>query len=184
MKAWIDTANDAEASARSREFWSSMRADLDAGAFWADRIKGFRQDAQKRLQLALRNLPLPAAFREAAVALRSLIRAKRKTKQAYEEELAFLYWVAAIDSFSVPYSARLREPGFNVIESMPGAVIRNLPFDYDRLGHEQLALLNATDRKWIIERWGEPKAHSTLHELHRTVWVEYEEKLLRERSRR
>lgn len=183
MKAWIDTANDAEASARSREFWSGMRAELDAGAFWADHIKSFRQDAQARLQLALRNLPLSAAFREAAVALRSLIRAKRKAKQLYEEELAFLYWLAAIDSFSVPYSARLREPGFNVIESMPGAVIRNLSFDYARLGYERLALLNATDRKWIVESWGEPKAHSTLNEIHSSVWRDYEEKLLRTRGR-
>ncbi len=181
MKPWLETSSDAEASNHSKEFWGAMRGDLDAGEFWADRIKHYRGDAQSRLRLALQHLPLPAAFREASVALRSIIRAKRKEKQPYEEELAFLYWLAAICSFPVPYSAKLREPGYNVIESMPGAIIRNLPFEYRVLGYKQLEVLNATDKKWIVETWGEPEGHSTLHELHRNVWETYEDKLLKTR---
>lgn len=183
MKPWLQTSSDSEAGARSADFWASMREDIDAGEFWADRIKRYRADAQARLQLALKHLPLPAAFREASVALRSMIRTKRKEKQSYEEELAFLYWLAAIESFSVPYSAKLQEPGFNIIESMPGAVLRNLPFEYRVLGYEKLAL-NETDKKWIVKIWGEPEKHSTLHELHRSVWESYEDKLLRSRRRR
>ena len=156
-----------------------MREDLDAGEFWADRIKRYRTDAQVRLRLALEYLPLPAAFREASVALRSIIRTKRKEKQPYEEELAFLYWLAAICSFSVPYAEKLKEPGYNVIESMPGTVIRNLPFEYRILGYRNLELLNTTDRKWIVEVWGDPERHSTLHEIHRSVWDAYEEKLIK-----
>lgn len=161
-----------------------MREDLDAGTFWADRIKGYRTDAQARLKLALENLPLPAAFKEASVGLRTLIRVKRKEKQTYQEELAFLYWLAAICSFSTPYSVKLREPGFNVIESIPGTVIRNLSFEYDVLGYQKLELLTATDRKWIVEAWGEPSQHSTLHELHLSVWESYEDKLLKSRLSR
>lgn len=181
MKPWLQTSSDSEADARSNDFWAAMRDDVDAGEFWADRIKQYRADAQARLQLALKNLPLPAAFREASVALRSFIRTKRKEKQPYEEELAFLYWLAAICSFPIPYSAKLKEPGFNVIESMPGTVIRNLPFEYCVLGYEKLELLNATDKKWIIEIWGEPERQSTIHELHRSVWDTYEDKLLKTR---
>lgn len=169
MKPWLQSSSDTEAAARSTDFWVSMREDMDAGAFWADRIKGYRKDAQVRLKLALKHLPLPAAFREASVALRALIREKRKQQQDYEEELAFLYWLAAICSFPIPYSARLQEPGFNVIESIPGTVIRNLPFDYRTLGYLQLGLLTATDRKWIVEAWGEPEQHVTLHEIHLSV---------------
>lgn len=184
MKPWLQTSSDSEAGARSMDFWAAMREDVDAGAFWADRIKGYRKDAQARLELALRHLPLPAAFREASVALRAFIRAKRKEKQPYEEELAFLYWLAAICSFPIPYSARLQEPGFNVIESMPGTVIRNLPFEYRVLGYQKLELLTATDRKWVVETWGEPEQHSTLHELHLSTWKAYEDKLLKSRRER
>lgn len=160
-----------------------MREDIDAGEFWADRIKQYRTDARARLELALQSLPLPGAFREAAIALRAIIRTKRKNKQTYEEELAFLYWLAAIESFSVPYSEKLREPGFNITESVPGAVLQNLPFEYRFLGYEYLAL-NATDKKWIVETWGEPERHSTLRELHRSVWDSYEDKLLKSRRER
>lgn len=177
MKPWLQTYTDSEAGARSNDFWASMREDVDAGEFWADRIRRYRTDEQMRLQLALKHLPLPAAFREASVALRAFIRVKRKEKQPYEEELAFLYWLAAICSFPIPYSEKLQEPGFNVIESIPGMVIRNLPFEYRVLGYKKLELLNATDKKWIIEVWGEPERHSTLHELHRSVWDTYEDKL-------
>lgn len=184
MKPWLQTSSDSEAGVRATDFWASMREDMDAGVFWADRIKSYRKDSQARLKLALRHLPLPAAFREASVALRSFIREKRKEKQTYEEELAFLYWLAAICSFPIPYSEKLKEPGFNVIESMPGTVIRNLPFEYRVLGYLKLELLTATDRKWIIETWGEPEQHSTLHELHRSVWEAYEDKLLKSRRGR
>ncbi len=183
MKPWLQTPTDSEAGARSADFWASMREEIDAGEFWADLIKRYKTDAHARLQLALRNLPLPAAFREASIALRSLIRTKRKEKQVYEEELACLYWLAAIESLSVAYSEKLREPGFNVIESIPGAVLRNLEFEYRVLGYEKLKL-NATEKKWIIEIWGEPEHHSTLHELHRAVWDSYEDKLSKSRCGR
>ena len=48
------------------------------GVFWADYIKTLRDDPEGRLVVARDYLPLPAAFREAAVALRALIRGKRK----------------------------------------------------------------------------------------------------------
>lgn len=182
MKSWLQTSSDCEAVTRSSNFWATMRDDLDAGDFWADQIKQYRTDAQERLQLALQNLPLPGAFREASIALRSLIRAKRKEKQSYEEELAFLYWLAAIRSFSIPYSVKLKEPGFNVIELIPGKVIHNLSFEYRILGYEKLELLKTTDKKWIMEIWGEPEQHSTLYELHRSIWDMYEDKLLSIRS--
>ena len=80
------------------------------------------------------------------------------------------------------YAPHLQEPGYNVIASMPGKVIRNLPFKYDELGHERLELLNKTDRRWLVESWGEPHRHATLNELHQSVWNHYEYKLIHERS--
>lgn len=181
--SWLETQNDAEADKRASDFWSRHRAELEAGEFWADRIKKLRGEPLKRLKLALENLPLPASFREAAIATRALIREKRKAKDNYEEELALLYWLAAINSFSIPYSSVLQEPGYNVIESIPGKKLKNLPFTYHELGFEKLELLNKTDIKWLIELWGEPTAHTSLHEMHIDVWRQYENKLKNKRNR-
>lgn len=178
---WHKTTSDNEAKARSTDFWSRHAADLRAGEFWADGIKLFRDEPVKRLRLALDNLPLPASFREAATATRALIREKRKSGGTYEDELALLYWLAAINSFSIPYSTVLQEPGYNVIESIPGNKLKNLSFTYTELGYAQLELLNKTDIKWMTEAWGEPSGHTTLHEMHLDVWREYETKLKNDR---
>ena len=174
---WINTETNEDARKSSIQFWESLRTDLKNEVFWADKIKKFRGEPTKRLKMALKNLPLPAAFREAAVATRALIREKRKQKKEYRDELALLYWLAAIDSFSIPYSTYLQQPGYNVIESIPGSVIKTLSFSYFELGYEKLALLNNTDTKWFVETWGEPHAHTTLHDLHKNVWEKYEREL-------
>ena len=179
---WHKTACCEEAKARSVDFWNRHAADLHAGNFWADRIKQLRDEPVKRLRLALDNLPLPASFREAAVALRTLIRRKKRVGEKYDEELALLYWLAAINSFSIPYSTVLQEPGYNVVESVPGVRLKNLSFTYNELGYTQLELLNKTDVKWMTVAWGEPQTHTTLHEMHLDVWREYETKLKNKRG--
>jgi len=174
---WINTDTNEDASNSSIQFWESLRIELKNEGFWADKIKELRGEPTKRLKMALDNLPLPAAFREGAVATRALIREKRKQKKEYKDELALLYWLAAIDSFSIAYSPYLDQPGYNVIESIPGSVIRTLSFSYFELGYKRLPLLNNTDVKWFIEAWGEPHLHTSLHELHKDVWKKYEREL-------
>ena len=174
---WHKIETDAEAEIHSQDFWSRHHNELQADEFWADKIKKLRGEPVKRLILALENMPLPASFREAAIATRALIREKRKKHRTYDDELALLYWLAAINSFSIPYSKVLEEPGYNVIESIPGKKLKELPFSYKSLGYEYLELLNKTDIKWLIENWGEPNEHTTLHKMHNDLWVEYESKL-------
>lgn len=177
IDAWHRTRSSREAIDFSSNFWLIHRQDIDSGEFWADRIKQYRGEPAERLRIAINNLPLPGAFREAAIATRALINKKKKEKSSYQEELALLYWLAAVDSFSVPYSKVLNQPGYNVIESIPGAVVKNLPFNYQDLGYERLRLLNKTDVKWLRETWGDPKSHTTLHLLHNDVWKKYEAEL-------
>ena len=81
------------------------------------------------------------------------------------------------------YSERLKEPGFNVVESISGRVVLNLAFEYKSLGHKELSLLNATDRKLLAECWGEPQSHTTLYALHEGVWKKYEDKILAKRKK-
>lgn len=182
VENWIDTQTDDEARKRAGAFWAQVREDIDAGEFWADEIKKYRSDPAKRLRLALANLPLPAAFREAAVAVRALIRAKRKASEPIEEDLSLLYWLAAVRSFMLDYAPRLQEPGFNVVEAIPGERLRSLPYKYSELGYRELSLLNKTDVKWLTEVWGEPTSHSTLNDIHKELWAEYETKLIEQRS--
>ncbi len=176
--SWINTQTDKDVKERVSQFWNKMRSDLKNERFWADKIKEFKEEPAKRLALAMENLPLPAAFREAAVALRTLIRQKKKDKEDYIDELTLLYWFAAINSFSIPYSNYLKQPGYNVFESIPGNVIKTLEFSYLDLGYEHLELLNKTDVKLLVELWGEPKKHTTLHKIHKDIWSQYEKALL------
>lgn len=125
---------------------------------------------------------MPAAFREALIAIHALIRLKRTKSESYEDEITLLYFLAAIHSFSIPYSAVLKEPGFNVIQSMPGDTFKNLSFTYKELGYENLLLLKKTDKKFLIELWGEPEQHSTLNLIHNNLWREYELKLKNSRD--
>lgn len=183
-ESWHKTETDLDAEKHADDFWSRHRDELRSGEFWADRIKKLRGEPVKRLAVALENMPLPASFREAAIATRALIRDKRKQKAPYDEELALLYWLAAINSFSIPYSKILEEPGYNVIELIPGKKLKGLSFSYKSLGYKKLELLNKTDINWLTESWGEPIKHTTLHEMHNDVWVEYELKLKSKRTQR
>lgn len=181
-KNWINTKSDEDAHERIREYWDEIRSDLNDDKFWADKIKEYKDEPKKRLSLALNNLPLPAAFREAAIAVRALIRVKRRTNEEFENDLTLLYWLAAIRSFMLDYSPRLDQPGYNVIESIPAQRLRSIPYDYIYLGYEKLNLLNKTDVKWLNEVWGEPSSHKTLNNMHRELWDEYETKLINQRK--
>ena len=162
--------------------WSRIKKQNEE-IFWADQIKDYRDDPEMRLRIAIENLPFPAAFREAAIALRAIIRDKRKNGAEYQDQLNQLYWLAAVNSFSVPYSEVLNEPGFNIMESMPKSEIKNFAFKYEEIGYKNLALLNKTDIKWITELWGEPINHSTLHVLYNDIWKKYELKALDDKNK-
>ncbi|MBK1666641.1 hypothetical protein CKO28_01105 [Rhodovibrio sodomensis] len=182
-RSWAETATDAEAERQGQAFWRQLRTDVQQGTFWADEIKQLHGDPPARLEKAMQNLPLPAAFREAAVALRAMIRTKRKNGEDWDQELGLLYWLAAIDSFRLDRSERLNQPGFNVMSSIPARRLFELPFDYDTLGYRHLTLLKKTDVKWLRERFGEPRNHTTLNALHPEVWREYEDKTAEQQAR-
>ena len=181
---WLDTNSANEIQENSLAFWDKLRDDINKGLFWADRIRELHHEPIQRLQLALENLPLPAAFREAAVAIRALIKDKLRKNSDFTDEIALIYWLAAVESFGLPYSELLHEPGFNVLESIPGNVVKALPFSYQKLGYKHLSLLNKTDIKWCILYWGEPEQHTTLNALHTHVWQKYERELPEKRHLR
>ena len=191
MKNWLDTVDFEDALARSREFDASLREQVVSGearrptqkadrVFWPERVRELIAlgDEAAALDLAIRHLPLPGAFAAAAAIWRTRVRRLRRSKGDWRSALLGLYRLAALASLSVPYSEAVRQSGFHVAQVIPGVVLRGLHVDYQALGYRELTLLNATDVKWLVEAFGEPREHSTVHRIHHAVWAEYERRLL------
>lgn len=148
------------------------------GVFWSEAIAKLMNDPPARLDMAIRYLPLPGAFHQAARALRAIVRERRKQKADYGPELRQLFHLAAILSFSVDYAPRLKQPGYNVFAHVPFAEFQSMSLTWDILGCDQLRLLTKTDRRWMIEAWGEPPIHMTAHDKYQRVWERYEDVLI------
>jgi hypothetical protein len=195
---WIDTKTDDEARRRGEARWTPVWVENEDGSatagvsgpekvdgrFWGDAIKEVQDDPAARLAIAERQLPLPGAFSEMAVARRAIIRQLKKEGKPFDYELRQLHYWAALSSWSAPYSEVLGEPGFNVFESTPYAKLANLDLTYDVIGCDELLGLNKTDRKMMREAWGEPKAHTTAHVLYGKLWRDQESKLAAVRGKR
>ncbi|EJC80246.1 hypothetical protein Rleg4DRAFT_1866 [Rhizobium leguminosarum bv. trifolii WSM2297] len=167
---WVETTTDEEARALDRQIWDfSTREEPDGtiisqapgpapenGEFWSDALDRIKDDPDQRYAMARRHLPLPAAWREMAVALRMKIRKARKEKTGYEDLLRELHHLAAMSSYA----------GYGIIQRVPYVRLAGLDLTYDRVGFNQLLLLGATDGKWMRELWGEPSTHSTAAELY------------------
>jgi hypothetical protein len=174
---WLETRTEADAAKRRKAMWGTVWTEeeteeglaivgrvngegLDEGdEFWADAIKRERDDPVARLAMAKRHLPLPAAFREGAIALRAIIRSKRKAKERFEDELGDLHGLAAIASLGV----------YDELDATPFAEIEKLDLSPSALGWEQLALLGKSDHKWMVEVWGERQGHTTGRALYPNV---------------
>jgi len=162
---WVDTTTNEEARALDRTIWDfSTREEPDGtiitqapgpapenGEFWSHALDRIKDDPDQRYAMARRHLPLPAAWREMAIALRTKIRTARKEKVGYQDLLRELHHLAAMASYA----------GYGIIQRVPYARVAALDLSYDRVGFDQLLLLGATDGKWMRELWGEPSAHRT-----------------------
>lgn len=153
---WLDTKTEEDASRRRSAMWGMTWSEAKDGSrigtvngeglyeddrFWAEAIKGVRDDPAARFAMAARHLPLPAAFREAAIALRAIIRAKRKSGDAFKLELLKLHELAAVSSLAM----------FGWLEATPYAYIRNLDLSPATVGWEALPLLGKNDWKLMAE---------------------------------
>lgn len=195
---WIETKTADEARALYEGMWGIEVHDADGvttarvrgdglqegNVFWGDAIAKLKDDPQARLTMAIRHLPLPGAFHQAGRALRAIMRGKRKQKEDYASELHQLYHLAAMLSFGIAYAPRLKQPGYNVFAHVPFSEFQAMSLTWGALGCEQLPLLAKTDRRWMIEAWGEPPVHTTAHDKYRSVWDRYEDVLIAEQQER
>ena len=55
-------------------------------------------------------------------------------------------------------------------DSTAGVSERTFTYAEQAIGYREFELLNKTDRKWIVEAWREPAAHSSAQEFHASFW--------------
>lgn len=127
-------------------------------------------DPSIRLEAALHDLPLPASFRSAAIALRAIIRKKKKDGSDFESDLRQLYLLLAREDFllRMHYFEDLG-PGYNVAASIPRKEWESLDMPYEQIGFNELSATK-TDVKWFVEAWGNPQNHRSAQDFHKKEW--------------
>jgi hypothetical protein len=152
------------------------------GVFWIDDIAPFKADPAERLSEARKYMPLPAAFREAATALRTMIQDPSRVASEGEDLLTELYRTAAQENFLLaPASLPGVGSPYNVATTIPRHVWQGLPMPYRSIGYRELPLLSWEDRHWLAVAWGEPDRHCPAREYHEPVWHDYLARYLRSR---
>ena len=139
--------------------------------FWADKVKRLKAQglSNEVIRESRKNIPYPAAFREIAIAVRKDIRARRKEGRDTKDLLCKLYkWAVTENLFmDLEWSKIVTE---RILHSTARSCIKGLKAPYDIIGYQNLALLNKTDVKWLVEAFGEPARHSTAREANPELW--------------
>jgi len=139
---------------------------------WALKAFGIEDFGNEDLLDAFSSGARTVHLRKALIALRKTIRKRRKENADWHSPLTALYRIAALDTL-----VHTKEQIYDV--GMPGDVIENylskkevaaIDIDYEQLGYECMPLLNKTDKKWIIEAWGEREYHSTVFDAYREFY--------------
>jgi hypothetical protein len=184
---WVETTTNEDARALDRGMWDLATHEgpdgttiiqapgpaPENGEFWSHALDRIKDDPDQRYAMARRHLPLPAAWREMAISLRTKIRNARKARTEYQDILRELHHLAAMSSYA----------GYGIIERVPYARLAALDLSYDRIGFERLDLLGVTDGKWMRELWGEPSDHNTAAELYKDMLAADLERLDADRKR-
>lgn len=147
-----------------------MHTSVPAGVFWLDDAEALR-DSNERLRLARQYMPLPAAFREAAAALRALILEGARKMSDGSDLLAQLHRTAAQENFlyAEPFVSGFGS-AYNVASNIPRVVWEELEMPYQAIGYRDLPLLNRADQEWMAVAWGEPSDHRSARIYHQATW--------------
>ena len=148
-----------------------MPQTVPPGVFWVDDFEQLEVNPTRRLLLARKYLPLPAAFREAATALRAMILSAARHGADGDDLLSQLYVTAAQENFLLaePDVPGISSP-YKLASSIPKTIWQRLPMPYQTIGYRHLPLLTQTDSDWLVVAWGEPDGHSTARAHHQAVW--------------
>lgn len=163
--------------------FQSLVTHESSGMFWVDQVRSLKQFPEKQLAICIECLPLPAAFIKAAIAIRAIIRSRKKTGVPCLDYVELLYRILVVDSYRIDYAPRLKSPGYNVVETTPGSILWNMDLDYNKIGYNRLKLANQGDKKLFEQEWGKPSRHSTLHIVCKELWNHHESICIDQRKR-
>lgn len=139
--------------------------------FWADKVKQSKQNgsSDEIIKAASKNIPLPAAFREIAIATRKDIRIRRKANLDTSDLLRKLYKWAVIENFfsDIQWNRILSD---KILHSVSLSCIKGINTSYHQIGYKNLGLLNKTDLKWLVEAFGESEVHVTAQDANMVLW--------------
>ncbi|MEX0726211.1 MAG: hypothetical protein WD065_08080 [Planctomycetaceae bacterium] len=162
---------DVEHAKAAKESVGLKNSDGRQHEFWAEKVRRLKRqgDSEEAICEAGKNIPYPGAFREIAVAIRKDIRARRKQKVEAKNLLLKLYRWAVIEDFfgQVNWSEIINE---RILHSTARSSVKGIKTTYQIIGYDNLAILNKTDVKWLVEEFGEPDCHSTAKDANPDLW--------------
>lgn len=100
----------------------------------------------------------PHDFKAVAVALRAIVRAKRKAKEPHRDLLKSLYHVCLAAEFW-PTLQHMYEYPAGIAEYVALSDWESRMPEFVATGYQNIATLNKTDAKWLVAEFGEPQAH-------------------------
>lgn len=96
--------------------------------------------------------------------LRNLIRARRKTKELYQELLLALYGVCVANDLSESMRFEGTQPHY-MVRFIDINELQKVRLDYKTMGYQCIESLSKTDVKWLVEAFGEPVDHQSFESL-------------------
>lgn len=133
---------------------------------WTEQSRALSSEPAARFRLACGHLPQKQAFREAAVALRALIREHCDSRSRVEGYLDVLYRFAALESLVYPSADDRSVDAGDEDEVEMGPTERwsqvaDVRVPYAEVGCGGLSLLTKTDRALMAQLWGKPQGSMT-----------------------
>lgn len=172
VEHWIVDCSDYEGLCS--KCFARKKEPVEKTVLWTDEVKSLETngDIKGALEASFEALPVPAAFKRAAIILRKIIRAKRKNREDYDATLGLLYDLAVKENFlyQTPYIKNIQTGVDAIVWVTPDDVWKSLSYEYKTIGYNKLPLLNKTDAKWILERWGEPEQHINAQHHFSEIW--------------
>jgi DNA polymerase III epsilon subunit len=130
---------------------------------------------QDRLLRALKAIPSPFGYEEAAICLRKIIADKEARGESIVRDLDALYGFAQQHAFLYEefFDKNLGYPVHVIVDRVPRNELRNLRAAYDVVGYKDLALLKKIDIRRLVAENGEPSNHASMRDILGAQWEQY-----------
>lgn len=146
-------------------------ANQPGSSTWANRVRRLRTTGHTRAAVAecRKHIPYPGAFREAAKAIRTSIRERRRNGEDARDLLRELYWWGVAENFFryIEWNKIITE---DILHPTAIACLEGIECPYPGIGYAHIELLNQTDAKWLVEAFGEPSRHWNAKDANPELW--------------